>query len=380
MTAPAANSTVSGVVSVTANASDDVGVQSVQFRLDGANLGAADTTAPYSFSWDTRSASNAPHTLTAVATDAAGNATTSANVPVTVNNPTGNAGLVAAWGFEEDTGNTAADQTGRGHTGTIAGPLHSTLGKFGRALTFDGVNDWVTVADANDLDMTTNMTVEAWVNPTTTNSVWRTVLAKEQGSGLAYSMASNSTSGRPYGLVNTGNEQLAQGPAALPANTWSHMAATYDGSALRLYVNGSLVTTLPAIGSIVTSTSPLHFGGNTGLGEWFQGSLDEVRIYNRPLSAAEIQTDMNAPVGQPAPTDSTAPSAPGNLTATGQLGGVRLNWSASSDNIGVTEYRVLPLDHGRLHARARPTAWRPSAGRPRATPTPGSPPAPTTTW
>ena len=189
MTAPAADSTVSGVVSVTANASDDVGVQGVQFRLDGANLGAADTTAPYSFSWDTRSASNAPHTLTAVATDAAGNATTSANVPVTVNNPTGNAGLVAAWGFEEDTGTTAADQTGRGHTGTIAGPLHSTLGKFGRALTFDGVNDWVTVADANDLDMTTNMTVEAWVNPTTTNSVWRTVLAKEQGSGLAYSMA-----------------------------------------------------------------------------------------------------------------------------------------------------------------------------------------------
>ena len=89
------------------------------------------------------------------------------------------------------------------------------------------------------------------------------------------------------------------------------MAATYDGSALRLYVNGSLVTTLPAIGSIVTSTSPLHFGGNTGLGEWFQGSLDEIRVYNRPLSAAEIQTDMTAPVGQPAPTDVTAPSTPG---------------------------------------------------------------------
>ena len=340
LSSPTAGATVSGVASVAATASDDVGVQSVQFKLDGANLGAADTTAPYSFNWDTRTASNASHSLTAVAVDAAGNQTTSTAVTVTVDNPTGSAGLVAAYGFEEGTGTTTADQTGLGHTGTVSGALRSATGKFGRALTFDGVNDWVTVADQNDLDLTTAMTVEAWVYPTATTNAWRTVLAKEQNGGLAYAMMANSSSGRPYGLISNPGEQLAQGSAALPPNAWSHMATTYDGSAVRLYVNGTLVATTPAIGSIATGSDPLHFGGNTTWGEWFQGTLDDIRIYNRTLTAGEIQTDMNAPAGQPAPTDTTPPSAPGNLTATDQLGGVRLNWTASTDNVGVTEYRV----------------------------------------
>ncbi|HET9362100.1 MAG TPA: Ig-like domain-containing protein, partial [Vicinamibacterales bacterium] len=88
MTAPAGGSTVSGSVNVTATASDNVGVSSVQFQLDGANLGAADTTAPYATSWNTTAASNGSHTLRAVARDAAGNSTTSASVTVTVSNDT----------------------------------------------------------------------------------------------------------------------------------------------------------------------------------------------------------------------------------------------------------------------------------------------------
>src|SRR5207302_341109 len=75
-------------ISVTASASDNVGVVGVQFLLDGANLGAEDTTAPYSVSWNTTTASNASHTLTAVARDAAGLRTTSAPVTVTVFNDT----------------------------------------------------------------------------------------------------------------------------------------------------------------------------------------------------------------------------------------------------------------------------------------------------
>ena len=73
-------------VSVTANASDNVGVAGVQFKLDGANLGAEDTSAPYSVAWDTTSAANGQHTLTAIARDAAGNRTTREQVTVTVNN------------------------------------------------------------------------------------------------------------------------------------------------------------------------------------------------------------------------------------------------------------------------------------------------------
>ena len=89
MTSPADGSTVSGSVAVAANASDNVGVAGVQFKLDGANLGAEDTTSPYSISWDTTAASNGSHTLTAVARDAAGNQTTSSPVSVTVSNSSG---------------------------------------------------------------------------------------------------------------------------------------------------------------------------------------------------------------------------------------------------------------------------------------------------
>src|SRR5204862_298811 len=86
VTAPAGGATVSGTTTISATASDNVGVVGVQFRLDGANLGAEDTTAPYSIAWDTTTASNASHTLTAIARDAAGNTTTAAAVTVTVFN------------------------------------------------------------------------------------------------------------------------------------------------------------------------------------------------------------------------------------------------------------------------------------------------------
>jgi len=88
ITAPAAGATVSGNVSVTARASDNVGVTGVQFKLDGANLGLEVTSAPYSVTWNTTTAVNGSHSLTAVARDAAGNTTTSAAVGVTVNNAT----------------------------------------------------------------------------------------------------------------------------------------------------------------------------------------------------------------------------------------------------------------------------------------------------
>src|SRR5882724_7078105 len=86
ISSPSNGQTVSGTVTVSANGSDNVGVASVQFRLDGANLGAQDTSAPYSVSWNTTGAADGSHTLTAVARDAAGNATTSGAVTVTVNN------------------------------------------------------------------------------------------------------------------------------------------------------------------------------------------------------------------------------------------------------------------------------------------------------
>src|SRR5207245_2864741 len=88
ITSPVGGASVSGTVTVTATASDNVGVAGVQLKLDGANLGAEVTTSPYSVSWNTLTTTNATHTLTAVARDAAGNVTTSGAVTVTVSNAT----------------------------------------------------------------------------------------------------------------------------------------------------------------------------------------------------------------------------------------------------------------------------------------------------
>src|SRR5258705_182340 len=86
ITSPGSGATVSGATSATASTSDNVGVVGVQFRLDGSNLGAEDTTAPYSVSWNTTTTGNGSHTLSAVARDAAGNVSPVSAVTVTVNN------------------------------------------------------------------------------------------------------------------------------------------------------------------------------------------------------------------------------------------------------------------------------------------------------
>ena len=86
MTSPVPGSTVSGVITLSASGSDDVGVAGVQFTLDGVNFGAEDTSAPYAVSWDTTSAANGTHTLTAQARDAAGNSAVSSPSIVTVSN------------------------------------------------------------------------------------------------------------------------------------------------------------------------------------------------------------------------------------------------------------------------------------------------------
>jgi len=89
LTSPTSGATVSGTVSVSANASDNVAVAGVQFKLDGANVGAEDSSSPYSVSWNTTTAANGVHTLTAVGRDAAGNTTTTTAVTVTVSNTSG---------------------------------------------------------------------------------------------------------------------------------------------------------------------------------------------------------------------------------------------------------------------------------------------------
>lgn len=297
ITAPANGATVSGVTSIGAAAADDGAVAGVQFKVNGVNVGGEDTSAPFTGLWNTSTVLNGTYALTAVARDAAGNTSESAVVSVTVSNTQqAPSGLVAAYSFNEGAGGQALDATGAGHSGGITGATWTVNGKSGGALTFNGTSARVTVADAADLDLGTGMTLEAWVRPTTLSG-WRTVIMKERPGGLAYSLYAHDGSPRPAVTVNLGgNDRSTPGTSALPLNTWTHLAATYDGAVLRLYVNGTPVGALTQGGGIITTTGALTIGGNTVWGEYFAGIIDEVRIYNRALTAGEIQADMATPI------------------------------------------------------------------------------------
>jgi hypothetical protein len=237
---------------------------------------------------------NATVTVTATTAGATGSPKTIA-VTLTVGQQPTN--LVGAWGFDETSGTTATDASGRGNNGTLNGATRSTAGKFGGALSFNGVNAWVTVPDANVLDLTTGMTMEAWVQPSALGSAWRTVMMKEQPNQLIYALYAGDGSGRAAPFIYTNTDRGVSGTTATPVNAWTHLAATYDGANLRLYVNGVQSASLAITGSILASTGVLRIGGNgTWNNEWFAGLIDEVRLYNRALSAAEIQADMVKPV------------------------------------------------------------------------------------
>ena len=140
-------------------------------------------------------------------------------------------------------------------------------------------------------------------------------------------------------MIAGGSYADAFGTAALAANTWSFLTETYDGSTLRLYVNGTQVASTAHTGTIATSTNPLQIGGDSIYGQYFAGLIDNVRVYNVALTAAQIQTDQATAITSG--PDTTPPSQPGTLTATAASGSeVDLSWGASTDNVGVTGYLV----------------------------------------
>jgi Concanavalin A-like lectin/glucanases superfamily/Putative esterase len=214
--------------------------------------------------------------------------------------PSPDSGLVAAYGFNEGAGTTAVDASGHSHTAVISGAMWNTAGRFGNALSFDGVNAMVTVSDSSLLDLTTGMTLAAWVYPTAHSVNWNNVIIKERVNGEVYNLYSNTDASVPTVYVvrsaAPNAPQDARGTAQLPLNTWTHLAVTFDNATLRLYVNGVQVGSRAVAGPLLASTGALRIGGNTIWGEFFQGLIDEIRIYNRALSQIEIQTDMTRPI------------------------------------------------------------------------------------
>jgi hypothetical protein len=208
--------------------------------------------------------------------------------------------LVAAYSFNAGSGTTVADVSGPGLTGTITGATWTTQGRFGNALSFNGVNAWVTVPSNAVLNLTTAMTLEAWVFPTVQGGLWHNVLIKERTGGEVYNLYANTDTGVPAAFAVRSAAPAAPvgtaGVSPIPLNAWTHLAVTYDGAMLRLYVNGTQVGSTAMTGSMVTSTGALRIGGNSIWGEYFQGQIDEIRIYNRALTQPQIQADMTKPL------------------------------------------------------------------------------------
>ena len=184
--------------------------------------------------------------------------------------------LVAAYGFDEGSGTTVTDASGNGNNGTISGATWSTAGKFGDALSFNGTSSLVTIPDSASLQLSSGMTLEAWVDPSTVNANWRDVMYKANDD---FYLEATSTNGSfpDAGLIAGGTYADAFGTAKLTASTWAFLTETYDGSTLRFYVNGTLVASTPHTGAIPTSTNPLQIGGDSLYGQFFAGLIDNVR-------------------------------------------------------------------------------------------------------
>jgi hypothetical protein len=211
-------------------------------------------------------------------------------------------GLVGYWKFDEGSGSTVVDISGNGNTGTLnSGPVWVD-GKFGKALSFDGVDDHVQVPQSSSLDVTDQISVETWVYPRAyvdnTGMVSHIISRCDYSGGHIYVLSMYPDSNKISFSINPYPDEYPS-VADLPLNAWTHLAMTYDGSYVRLYINGEFDSSYAQSGPIYTTSNWLAFGckptgpwGGVGTYAYFNGMIDEVRIYDRALSQQEIQTDM----------------------------------------------------------------------------------------
>lgn len=225
-----------------------------------------------------------------------------------VNAPT-KTGLVGEWSFDDATGTKATDFSGNGNTGTLTN-MEATdwvNGYRGKALSFDGVDEYVSIPDSSPTSPT-NITISAWIYCTGGDNNYRGIVTKGNGSNsqsFALQLHSSQSDG-PNKIefwVSTNGSALTSifgtdtfSAAGGSLNGWKHIVATYDGTTMRLYSNGVQQSTgTSASGNVFDSTTAISIGKWAGANsDYFPGSIDDVRIYNRALSATEVQNLYNA--------------------------------------------------------------------------------------
>jgi hypothetical protein len=209
-------------------------------------------------------------------------------------------GLVGWWPLDDGAGSgTALDQSGNDNAGSLSVELDPTVawvrGRSGTALELGGFG-YVLVPHTQSIDSVVGeVTVSAWIyyegsiNPA---DMWGTALSREIGStNRQHYHISLNIAETPSLYIN---DNLTTGGAATPRFKWTHLAGTYDGAFVRLYVNGApAAAPLALTGPITADTTPLILGANgngpgVGVTERFPGAIDELMLWNRALSADEI--------------------------------------------------------------------------------------------
>jgi chitodextrinase len=240
------------------------------------------------------------------ATDAAGNLSAYSSVASSATTSSTPLGLVAAYSFSEGAGTTVADVSGNNNTGTASGTTWTTAGQFGSALVFNGTSAFVDLGNPATLRLTGSMTISAWVRSAAFPGDDAAIVSKRDGASLGYQLDTSIDTGpRTIGFKltsSTGANMARYGATAMQLNQWYYVTGVYDAAAqtLNVYLNGVLDNgTLRGPVSATQQNSPLNvsIGRRTGLaGYAFNGTIDELRIYNRALTQAEIQADMAGPV------------------------------------------------------------------------------------
>jgi glucose/arabinose dehydrogenase/mono/diheme cytochrome c family protein len=209
--------------------------------------------------------------------------------PTTTFAITGNAmdyQLAGWWKFDEGTGTNAADSSGNDRNGTLQAPLPVWIadGKFGSALQFTGVQNQGVTVPSTGFNPTEAISVMAWAYPFDWNGN-RRIVQKGNTDNQYRLLAEN-------GVLVWHLNGVGRLEAALPpVNTWSHIAGTYDGAEMRIYVNGEVTASMAATGAIATTTNAVNIGTKTTgstAGDHMNGYLDDVRIYRLALGTAEM--------------------------------------------------------------------------------------------
>jgi transcriptional regulator CtsR len=228
---------------------------------------------------------------------------------------------------------SANDLSNNGNDGTINGAQLTTDkdNTAGMAYSFDGSDDFIEIADAPELNVD-QITMTGWIYTDSYKDDQR-IISKETGTTMpwsSYTLLLSGTGERQLEFrIGIGGERFRLASTSdIPLNQWVHVAGTYDGTTMRLYINGQLNNSLAASGVIQDTPNPIYVGGSQFWPRFFDGKIDEVRVYNASLDAQEIEDIYNNVSAGP-----TIPQAPTSLAVQELSPGVAgLTWTDNSDN------------------------------------------------